>query len=89
MKRKLRVFVTLVMTLAMSVCAVPFTAEAAPDSEEQPLVRILTLSDYQKWTSSWTDDWSTLQPQLTKLTDAAYEAGACPDYMLFGEIFPV
>jgi uncharacterized repeat protein (TIGR02543 family) len=61
--------------------------EEQQEDEDTPLARVLTFSDYQKWSSSWTNDWDFLQPQLTEILEAAADDGASPDYFLFGGDF--
>ena len=84
--------------LFVCVCAVtlfgnmkPGNVSAESDydvSGKEPLTKILTFSDYQKWTSDWKDDWEVLQPQLTEICGAAYDAGLVePDFFLFGGDF--
>ena len=84
--------------LFMCVCTVALFGNVMPgnvsagseyDTEgKEPLSKILTFSDYQKWTSDWKDDWNFLQPQLTEICGAAYDAGFTdPDLFLFGGDF--
>lgn len=101
MKKLLAFILSLAMLLSLSACgnndnSTPDTPKndqtenvdnSSQPEEEKLLAKILTFSDYQKWTSSWTDDWDTLQSQLESISDGAKKAGADPDYMLFGGDF--
>ncbi len=71
--------------LALSPISIP--AGTVQAQEAEPNAKLLTLSDYQKWSSSWTDDWDFLKNQLQGIVNGAYDAGADPDYMLFGGDF--
>jgi len=79
MKKLLSICLAMIMTLSM------VTVSVGAEEKEEPIVKILTLSDYQKWLPNYSgDDWSSLQTQLTGLVNGAYNAGVDPDYMIFG-----
>ena len=84
MRKKL---LSILCAFSLVLTPVPVSAETVQEINQEPLVKVLTLSDYQKWSSTWTDDWDFLQNQLTNIVDGAYDAGADPDYMLFGGDF--
>ena len=86
------------ITLMACVCTValfgnmnPGSVSAENDydlSDKEPLVKILTCSDYQLWTSDWKDNWAVLQPQLREICNGAYGAGFTdPDFFLYGGDF--
>ena len=87
MKKQRKRVLSLLIALSMLLGILPVQSVEVSAASEEPLVSILTFSDYQKWTSTWTDDWATLQTQLTDLVDGAYNAGVRPDQMIFGGDF--
>ena len=87
MKKQRKRVLSLLIALAMLLGILPVQSVEVSAASEEPLVSILTFSDYQKWSSTWIDDWATLQTQLTDLVDGAYNAGVRPDQMIFGGDF--
>ena len=71
MRKKL---LSILCAFSLVLTPVPVSAETVQEINQEPLVKVLTLSDYQKWSSTWTDDWDFLQNQLTNIVDGAYDA---------------
>ena len=87
MKRLMSILLLLALLISSVGCMEGRAYARQGDGVNEPLSKLMTMSDFQKWTSDWKDDWDFLDNQFNGIVDGAYNAGASPDYMLFGGDF--
>lgn len=76
---------SLVLCLVLMLSVMAISAASAEDA--QPKFKMVTVSDYQKWSKKFTDDLEFLVPQLEHIFGGAKNEGVDPDMVVFGGDF--